>query len=177
MKTIEEVVSRMPNAKFFSKLDATQGYWQVKLGEESTNQGSFNTRFGRYRFNRLPFGISSAPEVFQKVTSRIFDGNERVEVIVDLLIWGETQEQHDVRLKQALERAQKSGVKLNKEKCEIGLKQVIYIGHTLSSCGLKPDAKKAEAIQTMDIPTDKPGVQRFLGVATYLAKFIRISHN
>ena len=173
MKTIEEVISRMPNAKFFSKLDATQGYWQVQLDDESATKCTFNTPFGRYRFHRLPFGISSAPEVFQRIMSQIFDGNEGIEVIVDdLLIWGETREQHDERLKQALERAREAGVKLNKDKCEIGLQQVTYIGHTLSSNGLKPDVNKVEAIKTMDTPTDKAAVQRFLGMATYLSKFI-----
>ncbi len=173
MKTIEEVISRMPNAKFFSKLDATQGYWQVRLDDESSIKCTFNTPFGRYRFNRLPFGISSAPEVFQNIMSQIFDGHEGIEVIVDdLLIWGETQQQHDERLKQVLNIAREAGIKLNKDKCEIGLQQVTYIGHTLSSSGLKPDVNKVEAIKAMDTPTDKAAVQRFLGMATYLAKFI-----
>ncbi len=173
MKTIEEVISQMPNAKFFSKLDATQGYWQVRLDDESSIKCTFNTPFGRYRFNRLPFGISSAPEVFQNIMSQIFDGHEGIEVIVDdLLIWGETQQQHDERLKQVLNIAREAGIKLNKDKCEIGLQQVTYIGHTLSSSGLKPDVNKVEAIKAMDTPTDKAAVQRFLGMATYLAKFI-----
>ena len=128
----------MPNAKFFSKLDATQGYWQVRLDDESSIKCTFNTPFGRYRFNRLPFGISSAPEVFQNIMSQIFDGHEGIEVIVDdLLIWCETQQQHDERLKQVLNIAREAGIKLNKDKCEIGLQQVTYIGHTLSSSGCK----------------------------------------
>ena len=65
MKTIEEVVAGMPEAKVFSVLDATSGYWQMKLNEESSKLCTFNIPFGRYRFTRLPFGIKSAPEVFQ----------------------------------------------------------------------------------------------------------------
>jgi hypothetical protein len=65
MKTIEEVVAGMPEAKVFSVLDATSGYWQMNLNEESSKLCTFNTPFGRYRFTRLPFGIKSAPEVFQ----------------------------------------------------------------------------------------------------------------
>ena len=65
MTTIEEVVADMPQAKVFSVLDATSGYWQVKLGESSSKLCTFNTPFGRYRFTRLPFGIKSATEVFQ----------------------------------------------------------------------------------------------------------------
>ena len=105
--------------------------------------------------------------------SQIFDGHDGIEVIVDdLLVWGERKEQHDERLKRALEITRSSGIKLNKDKCETGLQEVTYIGHTLSSNGLKPDVNKVEAIRRIDTPNDKPAVQRFLGMATYLAKFI-----
>ena len=115
-KTVEEVVARMPNAKVFSVLDASSGFWQIKLDQESSKLCTFNTPFGRYRFKRLPFGICSAQDVFQDVMSEIFSGIEGVEVIVDdLLIWGENQQQHDERLKQILERARQKNLKLNKE--------------------------------------------------------------
>ena len=95
-KTVEEVVARMPNAKIFSVLDASSGFWQIELDQESSKLCTFNTPFGRYRFKRLPFGICSAQDVFQHVMSEIFSGIEGVEVIVDdLLIWGENQQQHD----------------------------------------------------------------------------------
>ena len=61
MTTIEEVVADLPQAKVFSVLDATSGYWQVKLDEASSKLCTFNTPFGRCRFTRLPFGIKSAP--------------------------------------------------------------------------------------------------------------------
>ena len=66
MKTIEEVVQNMPGAKVFSKLDATSGYWQLKLDEESSKLYTFNTSFGRYRFLCVPFGIVSENEIFQQ---------------------------------------------------------------------------------------------------------------
>ena len=68
MMTIEEVVAGMPQANVFSVLDATSGYWQVKVDEATSKLCTFNTPYGRYRFTRLPFGIKSAPEVFQKRT-------------------------------------------------------------------------------------------------------------
>ena len=73
----------------------------MKLGEASSKLCTFNTPFGRYRFTRLPFGILSAPEVFQNHTSKLFADMEGVKVIVDdLLIWGKDDEEHDTRLKQ-----------------------------------------------------------------------------
>ena len=106
-KTVEKVVARMPNAKIFSVLDASSGFWQIELDNESSKLCTFNTPFGRYMFKRLPFGLCSAQDVFQDVMSEIFSGIEGVEVIVDdLLVWAENKQQHDERLKQVLERAE-----------------------------------------------------------------------
>ena len=120
MKTIEEVIMRMPNAKIFSVLDASSGYWQVKLDRDSAKLCTFNTPFGRYMFNRLPFGLCSAQDVFQSIMSEMFDDIDGVEVIVDdLLIWGENESQHDSRLRKVLERAKERNLKLNKKKSQI----------------------------------------------------------
>ena len=172
-KTVEEVVARMPNAKIFSVLDASSGFWQIELDQESSKLCTFNTPFGRYRFKRLPFGICSAQDVFQDVMSEIFSGIEGIEVIVDdLLIWGENQQQHDERLRQVLERARQKNLKLNKEKSQIALDEISYIGHVLSKEGLKPDPQKVRAITEMNRPQNKEELQRFLGMVTYVAKFI-----
>ena len=102
--------------------------------------------------------------------SEMFEDNEGVEVLVDdLLIWSETEEQHDSRLKQVLDRARHCNLKLNKDKSQIKLDEVSYIDHILSKDGLKPDPKKAEAITKMNSPENK---QELLGMVTYLAKFI-----
>ena len=104
MRTIEEIATRMPNAKFFTVLDASSGYWQVQLDTESARLCTFNTPFGRYKFKRLPFGLSTAPDVFQKVMAEMFENIEGVEEPDDILV-GETEEQHDARLIQVLEQA------------------------------------------------------------------------
>ena len=99
MKTIEEVVAEMPNAKVFTKLDATSGFWQLKLTEESSKLTTFNTPFGRYRFRRAPFGIKSIPEIYQKCMVEMLEDVPGVEVIVDdILVWGSTIQEHDERL-------------------------------------------------------------------------------
>ena len=78
----------------------------LTIDPESARLCTFNTPFGRYKFKRLLFGLSSAPDVFQKVMSEMFEDIEGVEVVVDdILVWGTTEEQHDARLMQVLERA------------------------------------------------------------------------
>ena len=173
MRTIEEVVTRMPNARYFSVLDASSGYWQVSLDMESANLCTFNTPFGRYKFNRLPFGLSCAQDVFQRIMSEMFEDIEGVEVVVDdVLIWGETEDQHDSRLVKVLERARSQNLKLNRTKCQIKKHEITYLGHILSKNGMKPDPKKTQAITDMTAPTNKEDLQRFLGMLTYLVKFI-----
>ena len=88
MKTIEEIVAEMPETKLFSVLDATSGYWQMKLDEESSKLCTFNTPFGRYSFTRLPFGIKSAPEVFQKMSQVLEDIDGAEAIVDDILVWG-----------------------------------------------------------------------------------------
>ena len=73
LPTWKEIASPLAWAKYFSKFDANQGYWQITLGEESTRLATFNTPFGRYRFRRTPFGIHSAQEVSHKRISQHFE--------------------------------------------------------------------------------------------------------
>ena len=103
----------------------------------------------------------------------MFEDIPGVEVIVDdLLVWGEDDEQHDTRLAKVLEGARSRNLKLNKTKCHIKQPEISYFGHTLSKDGLKPDQKKTEAITAMPTPKSTEELQQFLGMLTYLAKFI-----
>ena len=83
MKTVEEVAGQLSSAKMFSVLDASQAYYQIKVSEASSNLLCFNSPFGRWKFLRMPYGIKSGSELYQRVASQIFDGLEGVEVIMD----------------------------------------------------------------------------------------------
>jgi hypothetical protein len=132
LPTIEEVTARMPNDKVFSVLDAKSGFWQIPLDEASSLLCTFNTPHGWYKFKHLPFGIKSAAEVFQKHMKQLLEGLEGVEVIMDdMLGWGENNEQHNERLIKLLERLRTIGLQSNKDKCQIGLTKIHYIGHRL----------------------------------------------
>jgi len=94
-------------------------FWQLKLTEESSKLWIFNTPFGRYRFKRLPFGIVSASEVFQKAVSEMIEDIEgAVSIIDDILIWGKDMKEHDERLKRVLDRVRENNLKLSPDKCQ-----------------------------------------------------------
>ena len=171
--TFDDVTSKVHGAKYFSILDAKSGYWMVQLDEPSSKLCTFNTPFGRYRFLRLPFGVHSAQEVFQKKMEEVFEGLDGVEVIVDdVLIYGDTPEEHDQRLIAALERCRQRGVKLNMDKCRIKVQSVGYFGNVLTDEGVRPDPKKVSAINEMKAPNCKADLQTVLGMANYMSRFI-----
>ena len=173
MKTIEDITPKMRNAKIFSKVDATSGYWAIKLDERSSRLCTFNSPFGRYSFKRMPFGIKSAAEVYQREMTEIFQDIEGCEVIVDdIIIWGEDEDQHDRRLKRVLDRVREKNLKLNPDKCEFRKSSITYCGHVLSEKGLQADPEKVRAVKEMPRPTDKTELQSVLQFVQYLAKFV-----
>ena len=112
LPTPEETLSKITNARYFSKLDLKSGYWQLPLEENSSKLTTFNTPFGRYRYLRLPFGLNSANEIFQKRMSEKFEGYNGVLIIFDdILVFGNTLEEHTSRLRAVLERCNEIGIK------------------------------------------------------------------
>lgn len=172
MRTLDDILPQLSGAKYFSKLDARSGYWAIKLSDKSSYLTTFHTPFGRYRFLRLPFGIKSAQDEFQKKVDMTYEGLSGVAAIVDdILVFGKTAEEHDENLRKVLQRTREKGIKLNAEKVEIGMSEIHYFGHILSSDGLKPDPGKIEAIREMEAPRNKNELQTILGMVNYLARF------
>jgi hypothetical protein len=173
MRTIEEVVAEIPDAKVFSILDAKSGFLQIKLDEESSYLTTFNTPIGRFRWTRLPFGVKCAPEIFQRIMDNMLEGVKGAFVIMDdILVAGRDTAHHDEIIRQVLDRATSYNLKLNLEKCRIRQPVVPYVGHLVTPEGLKPDPRKVQAVQDMPVPESKEDVRRFTGFLNYLGKFI-----
>ena len=150
---LDEILGKLSGATIFSKLYANSGFWQISLSEDSRLLTAFITPFGRFCFNKLPFGISSAPELFQKRMGKLLEGLEGVVcLIVDVLVVGTNQEQHDERLLRVLERIESVGVTLNPEKCEFSKSSVRFLGHCIDKDGVRADPEKTAAICSMHPP-------------------------
>jgi hypothetical protein len=179
MPTIEEILPELANAKVFTTLDAKKGFWQLALDSKSSDLTTFWGPSGRYRWLRLPFGVSPAPELFQQRLHSIVHGLKGVEVVADdILLFGsgDTEEEalrnHNKNLEQLLKRLREANLKLNREKMELCKNNVKFYGHILTNNGIKPDMSKVTAIAHMPVPADVLGVQRFLGMVTYLNRYI-----
>ena len=172
LPTFDEISYKLRDAKYFSTLDAMSGFWQILLDKNSSDLCTFATPYGRYKFLRLPYGLNCAPEVFHRKFKEVFD-IEGVEIYIDdILIYGKTVEEHDKRLLKVLEIARKNNIKFNKSKTKLRVNEITYMGHNISANGIKPDNNKIKAIVDMPHPTSRKGLQRFLGLVTYIGKFI-----
>ncbi|RXN30291.1 retrotransposon-like family member retr-1 [Labeo rohita] len=127
----------------------------------------------RYSFLRMPFGIISASEIFHRAMENIIEGLEGVRAYIDdIIIWGSSLQEHNSRLTKVLQKIRVSGLKLNKDKCQFGVQELLFLGDKLSSQGIQPDSEKINAILKMKCPTERKGVQRIMGMVNYIGKFI-----
>uniref|UniRef100_A0A671XRU6 ribonuclease H n=1 Tax=Sparus aurata TaxID=8175 RepID=A0A671XRU6_SPAAU len=178
LPTIDDILPDMSKAKVFTVCDVKHAFWHVKLAAESSYLTTFATPFGRFRWLRMPMGISPAPEVFQRKLMQALEGLPGIHIIADdVLITGEGETMqsasldHDNKLQQFLRRCRERNIKLNAEKLKLRKQEVPYIRHLLRAEGLKVDPEKVRAITVMPPPTDVKGVQRLVGMVNYLAKF------
>ena len=172
MASVDGSLSKLANSKIFTKLDANSGYWQIPLSEDSRKFTTFVTPFGRYQYNRLPFGINSANEIFQRTVSQILGDLEGIICHMDdNLIHAADQDTHNHHVRLVLQRLKDAGVTLN-EKCQFSKLRVKFLGHIIDSEGFHADPMKVEAIQQFPRPTTVTELQRFLGMTNQLAKFV-----
>ena len=171
LPTTDQLLAQLDGATVFSKLDCNKGFHQIPLAEESQELTTFIPPFGRFCYTRLPFGISSGPEIFYREMTHILAGVPGVIVdIDDVLIGGKGDQEHDDRLRQVLDRMKKAGVTLN-EKCELSTKKVKFLGHIITPEGISIDPEKVQAVAEMPTPTDVPSLRRLLGMVNHVGKF------
>ena len=135
---------------------------------------TFNTPWGQYCFTKMPFGLNQAQCFFQFYMDQSFrDLNSTTNLIADdVMVHGETEEEHDQNLLQVLNKCREIGLKLNPEKCVFGQSEVKFYGNIVGNTGLKVDLEKVKAIVNLPIPTNKTEMSSFLGMCNYLALFV-----
>ena len=171
--TLDEVLPRLSDAKYFSIVDARSGYWNIQLDHESSLYTTFNSPHGRYRFLRLPFGLICAQDIFQKKVDEAFGDLPGVTGIADdIVIYGRDQSDHDANLRAVMERARETGLRFNPDKCKIRCTEIPFFGNIISDSGLRPDPQKTEAILNMDPSASLADLQTFLGMVQFLSRFV-----
>ena len=170
---IQDLFAGLNGGKVFTKLDLSHAYQQLLVDDKAKELLVINTHKGLFRYNRLPFGISSAPGLFQRIMENLVRGIPRVEVYLDdILISGETEEAHLQTLDQVLERLEKAGLKLKKGKCSFLTTSVVYLGHVIDEHGLRPTQDKVQAVLAAPEPKNVTELKAYLGLLNYYGRFL-----
>ena len=170
---VDSLFASLAGGKSFSKLDLTHAYQQLQLDEDSRKYVTINTHKGLFRYTRLPFGVASAPAIFQRTMESILRGLPHVCVYLDdILVTGKSEEAHIHNLTTVLERLESAGIRLKREKCAFMLPEVEYLGHSISARGLHPLASKVRAIADAPTPSNVSQLKSFLGMLNYYGRFL-----
>ena len=169
--TMEELLH--DGSTVFSKIDLKWGFHQILLSEESRHVTTFVTHRGLYRYKRLMFGVTSAPEKYQQIIRDVLKGCAGVVNIADdLILHGKDIEDHDVRLFAVFDRLSEVGLTVNGDKCQFRLTKLTFFGHELTNNGINPSEEKVAAIRDARPPKDASEVRCFMGLVQYSAKFM-----
>lgn len=193
---VEELFSKLHNGVHFTKLDLSGAYNQLRLHEDSQLLTCINTHKGLYKFNRLVFGLSSAPAIFQRTLENILLGPDKqtsgkvqpadddhhphcslqegvLQFLDDILITGRTREEHLARLNEVFRRLEKAGLVLRKEKCSFFQESVSYLGFIIDKHGIHKCPEKVKSIVNAKKPENVSELKSFLGLVNYYRVFIK----
>ena len=157
----------------FTKLDLSEAYLQIPLDEQAKKYLVINTHKGLYRFTRLPYGVASAPSIFQQIMDQILPKLPGVVCYLDdILVTGKDEKEHLNNLEAVLQKLQEHNLRIKSSKCKFMQKSVEYLGKVVSAEGIQTSKRKVEAIQKLTPPTNQRSLRSLLGIVNHYGKFI-----
>ena len=144
------------------------------MDENDKEKTAFACHRGLFEFNVMPFGLTSAPAVFQELMAIVLQGlnHYATAYLDDILIYSETLEDHLIHLQNVFDRLREHGLKLKLKKCSFLQSETHYLGFIIYSRGIQPDPQKIEAIKSLPSPTCVREVRSFIGMGSYYRRFI-----
>ena len=171
---VEELFNKLIGGEIYSKLDLSNTYQQLTLDEDSQKLTTVNTPKGLYKYTRLPYGVSSAPGIFQRTLKTLLQGIPKMAVYLDdILVAGATPVEHQNNLRQVKE-TQNSGLRLKKNKCMFIEKSVTYLGHLIDGQGIHPSSTKVQGILEAPTPKNVSELRSYLRMINYYNKFFQV---
>ena len=173
---IEESITSITDAKWFSTLDLASGFNQVAMDTEDRPKTAFSCPFGLFEYNRMPFGLKNAPSTFSRLMQRCLSDMVYVLLLVyldDIVVYSGTFEEHLERLEKLFNRLREHGLTLQPDKCHFLKREVTYVGHLLSAEGITTDPEKTAAVREWKTPTTVKELRSFLGFVGYYRRFCK----
>lgn len=175
LPNITDILDQLGGAQYFTVLDLASGFHQIEIDPADRHKTAFTTLYGLFEFNRMSFGLKTAPATFQRMMDLVLSGLQGVEMFVymdDIVVYAKTIEEHNQKLTKLLGRLKTAGLVLQPDKCRFLCKEIGYLGHVISKEGVKPDPKKVEAVDNFPRPKGRKNIKQFLGLAGYYRRFI-----
>ena len=176
---IDESLSKLGDAKFFTTLDLGSAFWQVPLRKKDREKTGFACELGLYQWKRMPFGFCYATATFQRLMAQALTkvtkkyGNLVMCYVDDVVIATPTLEDHIDRLEEVFGCMKRAGLKCKPSKCEILRDSIKYLGRMVDRHGMRPDPEAVEAVLTWKAPRTDTQLLSFLGFANYYREFIK----
>ena len=151
----EDIFATLNGGRVFTQIDLRDAYLQVELDEKSKELCTIATHLGNFQYQRLPFGVKSAPGIFQSIIDNMLAGLPfAVAYLDDVIVVSKTPEEHRKHLEEVFRRIEQFGFRVKPEKCSFFQSQIRYLGFIVSKDGRRPDPTKVQAISDMPLPTD-----------------------
>ena len=166
---IKDLFAHLSEGQSFTTLDLDRAYQHLKLESTSQQYVVINTHRGLYHYNGLPFGVTSAPGIFQRTMENL---QEIPGVVDDILITEKTTREHLHNLERVLGKLQEAGLRLNKSKCRFMQKRIKYLEHVIDASGLHSDKERIKAIKKAPRPQNVSELKSYLGLLSYYGKFL-----
>ena len=170
---VHDFAAGLAGCRVFSKIDLVKGYHQVPVHVADVPKMAIATPFGLFEFTRMPFGLKTAAQTFQRLMDSVTAKLRGVFVYIDdVLVASETAEQHESDLRQLFGALKRCGLVLNRDKCVFGVSEIQFLGHTVSERGIKPLPSNVEAVRRFERPRTVKALQRFLGLINFYRRFL-----
>jgi len=173
---IDNCLNALAGASWFSTVDLRSGYYNIPIADEDRDKSAFITRKGCHRFTVMPFGLTCAPSVFQRLMDFVLSGLSYITCLVyldDIIIFGRTFEEQLSRLEEVFDRISSANLKLKPTKCSFFQRQVAFLGHIISGEGISVQESKVDAVRDWPTCRTLTELRAFLGTSGYYRRFVK----